>query len=775
MQWAMTKQVSLVLMVMVLALMLAACGGGSSSNNTSGSGNNGAGSGGTGDTVDSGTTGPTAISLGTSAKINVMVRDSDGSLYIGGNFALVGEPVRSMLTLDGTTAAVASPFPAIVGEVYAVAGDGSGGWYIGGNISSVGGLARGHLAHVLADGSVDPSWHPNVNQVVHTLIYDGTAVYVGGSFTSVNGAAVSRNRLAAFNLTDGTATAWNPDVNFDVLALAYHGSTIYAGGKFTQVNINSTMVPRNHLAAFNNTDGAALAWDPNASAAVRALLVDGNTLYVGGDFIAFNNNTVGRNLLAAFSVGNATPTSWQPISLSDVSAGYISALASDGTKVYAGGSFQISTDFDSLNNLAAFAVSDGTRNNWNPNIAGPVHSLALANNTVYVGGEFDFVNGATVARKNIAAFSTSSSSASAWAPNLFGGAVKALAIDADRVCAGGGFFLKNAVKRSAIAKIQPDGRLDPSFDASILGNVYAMVIKNGVVYVGGEIYAVNQNTTQVARSHLAAFSSTDGVVTAWDPNPDNIVRALASDGNTIYAGGDFTTVNGATLTRNHLAAFNLSTGAATAWDPNVNGVVNTVLLQGTSLYAGGAFDLVNQSGTALTRNRLAAFSLSDGLALAWDPDIADPYTHVNALISDGASIYAGGNFISVNQPRVARPYLAAFDIDTGEVSPWNPSINQVVYTLATDGTHIFAGGNFSNVNIGYGGLLDSGLVRAGAAAFAISDGTATAWDPDVAGSVHSLLPDSSNIIVGGYFFYVDGLRLIRSSLVNTAISDGMAY
>lgn len=76
---------------------------------------------------------------------------------------------------------------------------------------------------------------------------------------------------------------------------------------------------------------------------------------------------------------------------------------------------------------------------------------------------------------------------------------------------------------------------------------------------------------------------------------------------------------------------------------------------------------------------------------------------------------------------------------------------------------------------GVGVGLDPGVARNHAAAFAISDGVATAWDPDVISRVYSLLIDDSIVTVGGDFRFVDGRRLARDNFVRTAVSDGMAY
>jgi hypothetical protein len=53
------------------------------------------------------------------------------------------------------------------------------------------------------------------------------------------------------------------------------------------------------------------------------------------------------------------------------------------------------------------------------------------------------------------------------------------------------------------------------------------------------------NFTQVGghiRNNIAALDLTNGNATAWDPNADGQVSALAVAGNRVYAGGLFTTI-----------------------------------------------------------------------------------------------------------------------------------------------------------------------------------------------------------------------------------------
>ena len=93
--------------------------------------------------------------------------------------------------------------------------------------------------------------------------------------------------------------------------------------------------------------------------------------------------------------------------------------------------------------------------------------------------------------------------------------------------------------------------VDPAFP-KVTGTVYASASDgNGGFYIGGSFSAVDGVTRNNA-AHINADGSLD---LTWNPNLNSRVYALATSGQTVYLGGNFTTVDGGAYARNYAAAF----------------------------------------------------------------------------------------------------------------------------------------------------------------------------------------------------------------------------
>jgi hypothetical protein len=107
---------------------------------------------------------------------------------------------------------------------------------------------------------------------------------------------------------DGTLDpAFAPQADQPVRALVLNGTTLYLGGEFTAIN----GLPRTGFAALNAANGELAGLNPTIShpstPVVNTLAISGNTLYIAGLFDQINGQP--RKYLAAFdwSTGSLLP------------------------------------------------------------------------------------------------------------------------------------------------------------------------------------------------------------------------------------------------------------------------------------------------------------------------------------------------------------------------------------------------------------------------------------------------------------------------------------
>lgn len=316
---------------------------------------------------------------------------------------------------------------------------------------------------------------------------------------------------------------------------------------------------------------------------------------------------------------------------------------------------------------------------------------------------------------------------------------------------GGSFSEIGGVTRNNLARILPDGTIDPDFDADI-SSQYAGVndilidSSTNTLYVGGSFSTVNGS---ISRNNLAAFDAITGVVKSFDPNVshdtlpdyDSVMSLALSPGtNTLYVGGYFTTVNGFTP-RNGAAAFDITTSVATSFapelfyyglDPYFRDIV--ISPDGQTLYAGGYFSTIDGS---TSRNGLAAFSISTGLVTDFNPS-SDPQIQEMVISADGKRLYVA-----------SYGYVGEYDTSSGATNR-TIAVNSGAFALALDeeSDMIYIGGDFYQVD---------GEPRTHLAAFNITTGLVASFAPNINDRVLAvdLDPNSNTLYAGGVFSEID--------------------
>ena len=326
------------------------------------------------------------------------------------------------------------------------------------------------------------------------------------------------------------------------------------------------------------------------------------------------------------------------------------------------------------------------------------------------------------------------------------------------------------------------------------GRVSELVPTSAGVVVGGSFTTAvaPSGASRPARS-IALWDPESGRFADWPVAVAGEVLAAAVDGDTLYLGGDFTTVNGAA--RRNLAAVRLSTGTLLPWSPRAFGQVETLAVRNGSIYAGGVFTQVEDATAITTTNRIARLGADGSLDRTWTGSIAaGDRVRVLLLTADGGGLYIGGDFTELGGSsvygRLARVGTGAtatidttfrsgnnnnngrspvFDLAlvgssllvasggggggctrqdaaTGRTT-WSHHGTGDVVAVSALGPFAYCGGHFSGVD------SFAGLERNKVAEVSLSTGGVTDWAPRVnsAMGIWTMASTASALVVGGDF------------------------
>jgi hypothetical protein len=518
--------------------------------------------------------------------------------------------------------------------------------------------------------------------------------------------------------------------NGAVNALEINGNTVYLGGEFSYVGPNT-----GGGGVTNNLEGRlASTHFVRLDGKVYAALSDGKGgWYVGGSFTLQGETHAS---LVHLHANGAVDTQLDV----DTRPGTVYALALHGNTLYAAGEFaevRDRTTAFSRYNLMALDVATGRVKSWAPNVNGRINCLALKGDTLYLGGKFTSVAG--YYRNRAAAFNLTSGQVLPWDPSPTSD-VKALAVAGNTIYAGGLFYSIGGQVRPYLAALDNSYGTATTWSPNPSGYaciVNALRLNGTTLYVGGKFTTIGGQ----ARNNLVAFSVTNHQLQDWNPNPNDAVNAIDVAGEVVYVGGTFTTVRG--QPRRYAAAVSAAAGLVTAWNPNPAPsrdveVVTTITAAGNIVYVGGGFQLIGGDD----RKYLAAINAVTGQGTSWNPG-ADG--SVLTLLLDNGLLYVGGYFSSLGGQK--RGNLGAIDLATGQATPWNPGADRLVTCLVKLGNTVYAGGSFTSIG---------GQARSNLAAIDATTGLATPFNPGTDSNVYSLVAENGVLYAGGAFSTVGG-------------------
>jgi trimeric autotransporter adhesin len=311
-------------------------------------------------------------------------------------------------------------------------------------------------------------------------------VFIGGYFETIAGQ--NCNHIAAYDKQLDQWTTLGNGVDGEVLSLTVMGDNLYVGGSFNHAG----SIAARHIAMYNIATGQWSAMGQGVFRNPGSIATDGTSIYA-----ALYNPIVGVDFYDY--LGQWDGTKWNVFG-NGLNAGYIQALAWQGSTLYATGSFSEADDATVVRGIAEIQAG-GSWSPLNTGLNDYGYALAISGDSLYVGGEFTEVDGQV------------DSSLAVW--------------------------------NNATQEWNPIGA------AGFNGPVLALAADGkGGVYAGGNFGEV----AQVSRGNLVHWNgSTYGTV---ESGADNTVEALATDESALYAGGWFEYMDNGTVRSLHFAALN---------------------------------------------------------------------------------------------------------------------------------------------------------------------------------------------------------------------------
>ncbi|MGJ5751677.1 hypothetical protein FB563_3977 [Streptomyces puniciscabiei] len=339
-----------------------------------------------------------------------------------------------------------------------------------------------------------------------------------------------------------------------VWSVEYARGVVYVGGTFGSVRPPGAKpghkaVVRKNFAAFDAATGELLPCAHSftgGGGTVRALKAspDGKVLYAGGSFGKVDHTGV-ASAVALNTADCSLRRDFRPAVTATVRA-----IETTGATVYLGGDFTV-VDGRERRRAAAFSRS-GTLLPFKADIDEPVRAVLAApdRNKVLLGGDFHHVNGKRE-QALVALDPTTGATVKSfpdWLPER--SSVTSLTRNGDR------FYLGAEGEGTGIFDGRVAGRLNDGtmvWKDTCLGATQDVVVYRNVLYSASHAHYCGLTPggfPDGPRRHFLAQSIGDRSILHWFPDTDDGIgegvgpRTLVTAGRVLWAGGEFTMVNG---------------------------------------------------------------------------------------------------------------------------------------------------------------------------------------------------------------------------------------
>ncbi|MEM7657812.1 MAG: delta-60 repeat domain-containing protein [Bacteroidota bacterium] len=261
---------------------------------------------------------------------------------------------------------------------------------------------------------------------------------------------------------------------------------------------------------------------------------------------------------------------------------------------------------------------------------------------------------------------------------------------------------------------------------------------------GDTLYAVGSFTYVGVESGGAGWiPATDSLPNVNFPVIDGTVRSVIPDGQGgWYVGGDFDQAGD--ITCNNLVHIFPGGTVDQNFLPDVNNDIHALAVFNDTMMIGGRFTQIDGQD----RERLAAFDLNSGNLSSWNPGANST---VNALAVVDGSLMVGGQFTRIGGRY--QPGMARLSIQGGQMLPTLSPALGTVHSFTLDGQKLYTAGSFNS---------QVGRFTGRGAAFQGQDASPLVNFPRFNGTIRTIKEDGNGgWYVGGDFFQVDGQNISR--------------
>ncbi|MCX6953872.1 MAG: immunoglobulin domain-containing protein [Verrucomicrobia bacterium] len=497
-----------------------------------------------------------ATNVGASSSITSIVRQSDGQVYVTGNFNSFGGHTVRVVLVSTAGAYVrgyyfdGSPGGLALGAADALLVVGDFQTYYSADLTS--NAPRSRFARIDSAGVISSSqvlrWGSAEGTVNTIVAAPGGKWLVGGYFDRVGGTLIHNlARLNADGTIDGTFSPAESPLFDEVKAIAVQGDgKILVGGAFAHYGTESSYASVGRLIRLNadGTRDSTFSLGSGFDNEVTALAVqaDGRIL-VGGDFEMLNDRSVSPRLVRLFSDGTRDTSFLTGTGLDSEPRAIV--VQADG-KILVGGTFSRYNSAVTNARRLIRLLSTGALELSYEVSGGDVNALVLQpSGDLLVGGDYSSIAGqarCSLARVSAAGvFDAAFNTGNIFFDGESPGYITSLALQADgKVIVGGYFSDLSAVQGTGqLARLTSAGALDPTFVANLFTQPAALAVRadGGLLVAGGShdfnttyrhgLIAVTGSTSSaptittppVAQSAVFGGTATFTVVAAGTPTP----------------------------------------------------------------------------------------------------------------------------------------------------------------------------------------------------------------------------------------------------------------